>query len=143
MFGLRSNKSTGGKAIFHFLKNLCSKLNLKETSAAVFCDMSKAFDCVHHKILSRRMRHYGFRGQTFNWLEDFGFMRHGIPQDFILGPLLFLLHFNDLVNLKMDRAFTVFTDNTTILRHDTSLNNLHRKMVQNVSDVSECTKLCQ
>ncbi|GBP93227.1 hypothetical protein EVAR_90138_1 [Eumeta japonica] len=37
----------------------------------VFCDLSKAFDCVHHDSLIRKLRHYGVRGLSFGLRESY------------------------------------------------------------------------
>ena len=130
-FGFQKNKCTVD-AVFNFLEDLYLKLNDGDVAAAVFCDFSKAFDCVNHEILLKKMEMYGFRGVPLRWFSSFLTNRkqlvrsqgitsgaldisHGVPQGSVLGPLLFLLYVNDLPTIGIQGKFTLFADDTTIL----------------------------
>jgi hypothetical protein len=89
-------------------------MNNKHTVGGIFCDLSKAFDCVNHRILLSKLEHYGIRGNFGDLIKSYlreryqrvaikdktntisypnwELIRHGVSQGSSLGPLLFLLY---------------------------------------------------
>ena len=93
----------------------CDALDSGKEVRAVFCDISKAFDRVWHAGLLYKLEAAGVTGEVLNWFKsylsdrrqrvvlpgvssDWTYIRSGLPQGSILGPLPFLLFINDIVN---------------------------------------------
>ena len=48
-----------------------NSLNNGENVLGLFLDFSKAFDCVNHEILIRKMCNYGIRGVCLDWFKNY------------------------------------------------------------------------
>ena len=87
-----------------------------------------------HKPLLNKLRFYGIHGNVLSWIESFLTDRcqlvlcdgtkseyspvtSGVPQGTVLGPLLFLLHINDMPSV-VDPGTTVrlFADDALVYR---------------------------
>ena len=96
---------------------------------AVALDISKAFDKVWHAGLLHKLKSYGSSGQIFGLISSFLSNRWlqvvldgkssqeypvnaGVPEGSILGPTLFLLYTNDLLDVICDIA--IYADDTTV-----------------------------
>jgi hypothetical protein len=67
-FGFRKGSHIE-KAIFSVKENILTSLNQREQVGGIFCDLTKAFDCVNHEILLAKLHYYGIRGVSANWFK--------------------------------------------------------------------------
>ena len=103
--GFRTQHSTY-MAIMILLDKLINSIENGEIVVGVYLDFSKAFDTVDHDIILTKLYHYGIRGNALQWFKSYMSERKqfvtyngtsssmktiycGVPQGYILGPILF------------------------------------------------------
>lgn len=158
-FGFRKKLSTQS-ALYSFINKTLEALDQSQCTAGLFCDLSKAFDCVNHKILINKLQSLGIRGLALNYLKSYlenrkqrtileqnlikhyskwSEIKYGVPQGSILGPLLFLAYINDLPRSLTNQSvqFTLYADDTTALIKSKNLNYLNICVSNTIQHINE------
>ena len=155
-FGFRKNYGTN-LALICVLDKVLNALEKGDIVLGVFLDFSKAFDTVDHDILLKKLYKYGIRGLPYEWIKSYLYNRKqfvsynnyqsdsrnvvcGVPQGSILGPLLFLLYVNDIVNASTVLLPFLFADDTNVFFHGKDKNELAETVNNELSKVVEWLK---
>ena len=110
-----------------------------------YLDLKKAFDTVNHGILCAKLEHYGIREMSLNFFQSYLGNReqfvscnttssytitnkYGVPQGFVLGPLLFLIYVNDIVNAVNGLKIRLFADDTALYVHGNDIGRIFNQM---------------
>ena len=122
---------------------------------AVFYDISKCFDSINHSLLLKKMAKYGFRGIEQTWLKSylnsrkqkvnlngqqssFLFITDGVPHGSVLGPLLFLLLINDILNFTTDDcSLNLFAHDSIRYVAAHNISDLQMKLQKCVDSISQ------
>ena len=117
-------------SVLHFIG---SQMDAGKQIDIIYLDMSKAFDKVDHTKLLGRLHQYGITGKLHDWFRSYLQGRKqqvtvlgatsrelpvtsGVPQGFLLGPILFLLFVDDLPNTVKTSRVACYADDTIFSR---------------------------
>ena len=68
-FGFRI--SSTDKASYKLIHEILNALNDKMMVGGIFCDLQKAFDCVNHNILLKKLEFCGITGITYKLIKSY------------------------------------------------------------------------
>ena len=144
-YGFRSKHSCE-QAILELTGKILQAKEQNLESAALFLDLSKAFDILDHEVLLVKLERYGIRGICNDWFHSYISNRmlttkvqtsenkitksdsydinYCTAQGSCLGPLLFILFANDIYLLPTFSSIILFADDTTLFNSAKNTNFL-------------------
>lgn len=119
-------------AITLVVNDIISNIDKKKHCAAVFVDLSKAFDTVNQIIiLMQTLKNTGFDHGACSWFHSYlsgrqqcvkagnikselAHLTKGVPQGSVLGPVLFTIYINNIVSSITNCHIHLYADDTVL-----------------------------
>ena len=103
----------------------------KQYVGAIFLDFKRAFETIDRTLLLMKLEKMGIKGTVWEWfcsylieryqvvkygdaLSDKREVQFGVPQESVLGPVLFILYINDITNVVNNCDIQMFADDTLL-----------------------------
>ena len=134
-YQFKSSSINSDLSILLLVNQLYQSFNESKFTLGIFIDLSKAFDTVDHKILTKKLELYGIKGCNLRWFKSYlsnrkQFITYGdkqtniesitcrVPQNSILRPLLFIIFVNDLHKVTKYLDPLMFVEDTKCRRYN-------------------------
>lgn len=152
-FGFQKGRSTED-AVSLLVNKVSSHVEAGEKCMAVFLDLAKAFDSVSVDLLLKKMEALGIRGVALKWFASYLSERrqfvkvgtytsdslkieYGVPQGSILGPTLFTIYINNIVNSTLDNADIIsYADDTVVVFHGNTWDQVYGFAERGLADIA-------
>ena len=124
----------------------------------MFVDLKKAFDTVDCDTLIKKLSRMGINGTPSSWIKSYmsdricktlvgsklsseSIITCGVPQGSLLGPLLFIMYINDLVECVKTCQVQLYADDTVLYFSHPSTQNIELALNSDLENVYSW--LCQ
>lgn len=152
-FGFRKKRNTELAATL-FLDTIRRNIDNGELTGAIFIDLSKAFDSLSHAQIIESLKSHGVTGIEKELFTDYLFGRKqtvkinnetsepesvtcGVPQGSILGPLLFLITFNDIGSVLSNCKILTYADDTVIYVSGKTKDSIEKLLTDDFNRVAD------
>ena len=125
--------------LLYIVHNIRTNWGNSKITQGLFLDVSAAFDKVWHNGLIAKLSQIGVEGNFLDTIStylsgrkqvvvvdgvksDILNVEAGVPQGSRLGPLLFIIYMNDIIN-NIESDILIFADDTSLLATGTSCTN--------------------
>ena len=114
------------EAVFNITRHVYSTINQNKIMGMIFLDKAKAFNCIDHEILYKKLLCAGISDCVVQWFRSYlnrsQLIRYGetvsenlsltagIAQGTIRGPLILIFYINDCVNVLNRCKISMFAD---------------------------------
>lgn len=150
-------RSTELAAVSFFTDSIRKAADKGLLTGAIFLDLSKAFDTLDHSRLLEKLKSHGVKGLALKWFSDYLFQRLqvvkigqelstpcplwcGVPQGSILGPILFLIFFNDFEECLQHSKAIEFADDTVIYVSGANTNEIESQLNHDMLSIASYLK---
>ena len=122
-------------------------------TGSIFIDLSKAFDTLSHAQILENLSSTGLKGVEYELFQNYLFNRKqtviydgvasdpqnvlsGVPQGSILGPLLFLIAYDELIEVLIHRKITMYADDTAIYTSDKPFSTIKSNLTEDFARIA-------
>ena len=151
--GFRKNHSAD-TSLSYLTNKIMTDFDSGLLTGMIFIDLQKAFDTINHDILLKKMASLGFSSHSIKWFQSYLSNRSfrvnienkyfstakidcGVPQGSILGPLLFLLHVNDMKH-AVDCDLFLYADDSCLVYQHRDVSKIEQNLNKNFSNICDC-----
>ena len=134
-----------------------SSINQNKIMGMLFLDIAKAFNCIDHNTLYRKLSDVGMSDRVINWfksylnrsqltrygdvISDSMNISAGIAQGTVLGPLIFIFYINDCFKILENAHITMFADDCVLYLTGNCWNSVYEKLQNDLNLFVNWTKI--